>query len=184
MYTTYILYTDRNFRKQAAKAGLSACLEKNTLFLRKTELCISSATFTRRRIQKPNLYVLRLAHFKLLWTALWELMAFQASYFCMCTSAFLLGVALVIHKHLLMVLQRLQITFFPRPAGRKGEVANPLQKQEQWHELCSFLVMINKTQEMQRRGISKVALIPWNSYVTTFGRRRDLLLVNCIDFCH
>lgn len=58
-------------------------------------------------------------------------MAFQASCFGMCTSVFLLGVALLIHKHLLMVLQRLQIAFIQRPAGRKREVANPLQKEEQ-----------------------------------------------------
>lgn len=55
MYTTYISYSDRDFRKQAAKAGLSAYLEKKyiyKLFSRKTELCIWFATFMRRRIQK------------------------------------------------------------------------------------------------------------------------------------
>lgn len=35
MYATYISYVVGDFRKQAAKAGPSACLEKNTLFLRK-----------------------------------------------------------------------------------------------------------------------------------------------------
>lgn len=35
MYVTYISYFVRDFRKQAAKAGPSAYLEKNALFLRK-----------------------------------------------------------------------------------------------------------------------------------------------------
>lgn len=30
MCTTYTLYTDKDIRKQAAKAGLSTCSEKNT----------------------------------------------------------------------------------------------------------------------------------------------------------
>lgn len=118
MYTTYISYSDRDFRKQAAKAGLSAYLEKKYIyissFLEKQNFVFGLQLLWGEGFKSQYLYVLRLALFQLLWTALWELVAFQASYFCMCTSAFLLRVALLIHKHLLMVLQRLQITFFSK----------------------------------------------------------------------
>lgn len=76
MYTTYTLYADRNFRKQAAIAGLSACFEKNTLFSKKTRTLYLVCNFYEEEDSKPKTCTFSdlptLSYFERLCGSLWS----------------------------------------------------------------------------------------------------------------